>query len=88
MIIAIVLVVVVVAIAGAALMMRKKKIYCPSCGYRWREGAMACMSCKYSPLLPPAHVAIDTSSPDFGPSTATTTTFVGDARDPWVRRNF
>jgi hypothetical protein len=86
-ILVIVVVIIVVAI-GAALSLRRKKSYCPQCAYEWREGSMTCLRCKYSPFLPPAHVAIDTSSSDFSPSTVTTSTFQGDHRDPWVRRNF
>jgi hypothetical protein len=84
----IVLVIIVVVIVAAALAMRKKKSFCPSCGVQWRDGAMSCMRCKYSPFLPPAHVAIDTSNYDYGPPRPTMDAFEGDHRDPWVRRNF
>ena len=86
-IILVVVIVVVVVIVAAAIKMRNgNKRFCPQCGLVWREGAMACMSCKFSPYLPPQHVAIDTSREEFTPKVYGS--FEGDMRDPWVRRNF
>lgn len=85
--IAVIVFVAVIVIAAWLAHSRRSRRRCPICGAVWREGAIGCLRCKYSPTLPPAYVPIDDGSL-YDNRPVVHSSYSGDESAPWIRRNF